>query len=78
MAEVKKGLPPEQEARWKQAWDEATELDRRRFHRLHAMDKLRVLYLIPAGEARTLREATARADGSFEKFMQKRHEGEQG
>lgn len=66
------GLTPEEEARWDRAWEGATELDRRRYERLHGPDKLRVLYLIPAGEAETLRQATVKADGSFEKWRSHR------
>ena len=61
-------LTPEEEARWDRAWDGATELDRRRFHRLHPLDALHVMVSIPRGAAETLREATAKADGSFEEW----------
>ncbi len=69
-------LSPEQEARWDRTWDGATELDRHRFHHQHPLDRLHGLYMIPAGGAEMLRQATAMADGSFEEW--KGREGERG
>jgi hypothetical protein len=63
------GLTPEQEARWERAWEGATEFERRRYERLEGMDKIYVLFLIPAGEATSLSEAVTMAEGRFKRFM---------
>jgi hypothetical protein len=62
-------LTSEEERRWDRAWEEATEFERRRFDSLHPAIKLGVLFLVPAGEAESLREAIALATEEFEEFM---------
>ena len=64
-------LTLEQEARWDRAWEEASEFERRRYKRLDPMDRLYVLYLVPADEAATFGEAVSMAEGSFEWFMRR-------
>jgi hypothetical protein len=63
------GLTPEEEARWNEAWNGASEFEKRRYQRLEGMDKITVLFLIPVGEASTLGEAVTMAEGRFKKFM---------
>jgi hypothetical protein len=65
-------LTPEQEARWERAWAGASEFERRRYRSLDAGDRLRVLYLVPAGEAESLGEAVRMASGTFEDFLRTR------
>lgn len=64
-------LTPEEEERWDKAMREASEFELRRYECLEGPGKLRVLCLIPAGEAATLGEAVTMADGSFEDFMRR-------
>jgi len=61
-------LTPEED-RWDRVWAEATEFERRRFDSLPPAIKLGVLYLVPAGEADTLREAIALATAELEEFL---------
>jgi len=71
-------LEGEIEARWKEAWEGASEFERRRYRSLHPAERFRVRNLIPTGEAATLGEAVKMAAGEpgFEEWMRSKERGE--